>query len=229
YGMNFEHGQLDTSVPINDYFINSQRFQRKYELYFKIEYNKRNNIYFPTKGKYGSVSFGANTWQNKNRQFNGSIESRLQQFHELSHRWSSALSVYFQYNTNQNAPYSDRKLLGYNEVVRGYEHYVIDGTFGWKTNAAIRYHLINNELILNIIPIENYKKLPVNIYAEGYIDGGYATSNNTRSSNQLNQQPIYSIGLGLNTLLYNDRLLRLEYSLNSLGKGGLFLHFKKAI
>lgn len=229
YGMNFEHGQLDTSVPINDYFINSQRFQRKYELYFKIEYNNRNNIYFPTKGKYGSVSFGANTWQNKDHQFNGSIESRLQQFHELSYRWSSALSVYFQYNTNQNAPYSDRKLLGYNEVVRGYEHYVIDGTFGWKTNAAIRYHLINNELILNIIPIENYKKLPVNIYAEGYIDGGYATSNNTRSSNQLNQQPIYSIGLGLNTLLYNDRLLRLEYSLNSLGKGGLFLHFKKAI
>ena len=229
YGMNFEHGQLDTSVPINDYFINNQRYQRKYELYLKIEYNKQNNIYFPTEGKYGSISLGANTWQNQNHLFNGSIESRLQQFDKLSRNWSTALSVYFQYNTNKNAPYSDRKLLGYNEVVRGYEHYVVDGTFGWKTNAAIRYHLINNQLILNVIPAENYKKLPINIYAEGYIDGGYATSNGNIRSNKLTQQTIYSIGIGLNTLFYNDRLLRLEYSLNSLGEGGLFLHFKKAI
>jgi outer membrane protein assembly factor BamA len=229
YGAYFEHGQLDSSVPINDYFINNQRFQRKYGLYFKIEYTTQNNIYFPTEGKYGSASFGVNTWQNQNYLFNGSLKTRLQQFDKLSSRWSSALSVYFEYNTNQNAPYSDRKILGYREVVRGYEHYVVDGTLGWKTNAALRYHLLNTELILTSIPIDNYQKLPVNIYAEGYIDGGYATSNQYHHSNHLNQQPIYSVGVGLNTLFYNDRLLRLEYSLNSLGEGGLFVHFKKAI
>jgi len=229
YGLNFEHGQLDTSVPLNDYFINNQRFQQKYGFQIKIEFDERDNIYFPTEGRYGFVSLGANAWQNQAHQLNGFFESRLQQFKPLSSKWSSALSVYLQYNTNEDAPYSDRKLLGYDEIVRGYEHYVIDGTFGWKTNAALRYHLIKNELSLNFIPIENYKKLPINVYAEGYLDGGYAQYSKSKASNQLNGQPIYSAGIGLNTLFYNDRLLRLEYSLNSLGEGGFFVHFKKAI
>lgn len=229
YGVNFEHGQLDSTVPINDYFINNQRFQRKYGLHFKIEYDKRDNIYFPTVGKYGSVKLGGNAWQNSSAFLNGSIESRIQRFNRLSSKWYSALSLYVQYNTSNEAPYSDRKILGYDEIVRGYEHYVVDGTFGWKTNAALRYHLINKDLRFNFIPVENYKTLPINIYAEGYIDGGYASYLNSRASNTLNSTSIYSAGFGLNTLFYNDRLLRLEYSLNSLGEGGFFVHFKKAI
>lgn len=229
YGVNFEYGQLDSTVPTNDYFINNQRFQRKYGVHFKLEYDERDNIYFPTEGKYGSVTLGGNSWQNKSAFLNGSIESRLQRFDQLSSKWYSALSLYLQYNTSDEAPYSDRKILGYDEIVRGYEHYVVDGTFGWKTNAALRYHLLEKDVQLKFVPIENYKTLPINIYAEGYLDGGYATYLNSRSSNTLNGTPIYSAGLGLNTLFYNDRLLRLEYSLNSLGEGGFFVHFKKAI
>jgi hypothetical protein len=33
----------------------------------------------------------------------------------------------------------------------------------------------------------------------------------------------------LNALIYNDRVLRLEYSINSLQEDGFFVHFKKAI
>ena len=229
YGIHFTHGQLANSVPTNDYFLNNQRYQRNYGINLKVEHDKRNNIYFPTLGKYSSLSLGINTWQNNSTLLNGSIETRLQSFDQLSSKWSSALSVYLQYNTATNAPYSDRKLLGYKETVRGYEHYVVDGTFGIKTNAALRYHILSSNVNLKFIPIDNYKKLPLNIYAEGYIDGGYAKYTNSDISNDFNGQVLYSAGLGLNTLLYNDRLLRLEYSLNSIGEGGFFVHFKKAI
>lgn len=229
YGAYFEHGQLDSTVPTNDYFINNQRFQRNYGIHFKIEYDERDNIYFPTKGQYGSLKLGGNAWQNKSAFLNGVIESRLQRFDQLSSKWYSALSLYLQYNTSDQAPYSDRKLLGYDEIVRGFEHYVVDGTFGWKTNAALRYHLLEKDVKLKFIPIENYKILPLNVYVEGYLDGGFASYFDSRASNTLNSSPIYSAGIGLNTLFYNDRLLRLEYSLNSLAEGGFFVHFKKAI
>ncbi len=229
YGVNFEYGQLDTSVPINDYFINNLRFQRKFGLYFGIDYDKRNNIYYPTDGDYGSFTLQASQWQNNGQLTNVSAETRLQRFSQLSGKWSSALSLYVQYNTNDLAPYADRKLLGYGEIVRGYEHYVIDGTMGWKTNAALRYHLVEKVLNMNFIPIENYVKLPLNVYLEGYIDGGYAHYTSSHQSNALNGQPLYAVGMGINTLFYNDRLLRLEYSLNSLAEGGFFVHLKKAI
>jgi hypothetical protein len=40
---------------------------------------------------------------------------------------------------------------------------------------------------------------------------------------------LFSMGLGVSTIFYNDRILRIEYSLNSLREGGFFVHFKKAI
>lgn len=229
YGVSFEHGQLDTSVPINDYFINKQRFQRKFGLHCGVDYDKRNNIYYPTDGDYGSITLHVNQWQNLGQLTNAFLETRLQRFSELAGKWSSALSLYVQYNTSDDAPYADRKLLGYGEIVRGYEHYVIDGTFGWKTNASLRYHLVEKVLNMNFIPLENYVKLPVNMYAEGYIDGGYAHYNNSHHSNMLNGRSLYAAGVGINTLFYNDRLLRVEYSVNSLAEGGFFVHFKKAI
>ena len=85
------------------------------------------------------------------------------------------------------------------------------------------------KLKINLIPFENYKVLPLNIYAEAYVDVGQAGYETNDPSNQLNGEFLYAGGLGLNVLLYNDRLLRLEYSLNSLQEGGFFVHFKKAI
>ncbi len=132
-------------------------------------------------------------------------------------------------NSNTNAPYSDRQMLGYDELVRGFEHYVIDGTRGLKINTAVRYLVIEKNIKLPFIPIQNYKRLPLQVYLEAYSEGAYSQLSNAPPSNQLNNGLIYSTGFGINTLFYNDRLLRLEYSLNSLQEGGFFVHFKKAI
>ena len=39
----------------------------------------------------------------------------------------------------------------------------------------------------------------------------------------------YSTGISLQTLFYNDRVIRFEYSLNALKESGFYVHFKKAI
>jgi hypothetical protein len=229
YGIAYDYAQLDTSVPINDYFINEKRYQRTYEVYIKLENDKRDNIFYPTNGRYISIRAGANTWQNSTTESNIFLTANAQLFNQHSTRISTALALQTELNNNPDAPYSDRKMLGYNSTIRGYEHYVVDGTLGLKINAAIRYLALERVVALPFIPSNNYKKLPLKIFLEAYSDGGYAHLNDVPASNVLPNEVLYSAGLGINALIYNDRLLRLEYSLNSLQEGGFFVHFKKAI
>ncbi|PCJ66107.1 MAG: hypothetical protein COA58_08525 [Bacteroidetes bacterium] len=229
-GAGIEMGKLDSSVSSNDYFLNNANNQTNYGFDIMVESDTRDNIYFPVKGIFFQPKVVLQHWTNNRSTNNLKLQLKVQHFWRLSHKWYSALSYYTQYNTERTLPYSTRKMFGYDEIIRGFEKYVIDGNYGWKGNVAIRYHLLNkSNLKLNFVPIKNYKVLPFNIYLEAYGDGGKVSYQSPDATNKLVNQFLYSGGLGLNTLFYNDRLLRLEYSLNSLGEGGFFVHFKKAI
>jgi outer membrane protein assembly factor BamA len=229
YGIAYDYGRLDTSVPANEYFINNERYQRTYSAYLKIDYDTRDNIFYPTNGRHIALQAGVNTWQNNTTESNFFLAANAQHFNQYSQKVSTALALQTELNSIADAPYSDRKMLGYNSIIRGYENYVVDGTLGLKVNAAVRYLALERTVTLPFIPINNYKKIPLKIYIEAYSDGGYAHLNDAHASNVLPNMVMYSAGLGINALAYNDRLLRIEYSLNSLQEGGFFVHFKKAI
>jgi outer membrane protein assembly factor BamA len=229
-GAELGSGELDSSVSTSDYFLNGLDNQSSYGVDIKAEIDTRNNIYYPISGVFYQTKVAWQQWTNTSTVSNVKFQLKLQQFYQLSNRWYTVMSGYGQYNTQEVLPYSLRKMFGYDEIIRGYENYVIDGNLGWKYNAAIRYHLLDkSEMKLKFIPIKNYKVLPFNIYVEAYTDGGSVYYSNLDSSNMLVNKYLYSGGLGLNMLFYNDRLLRLEYSLNSMQEGGFFVHFKKAI
>ena len=225
----YQYDQIDSSVPTNDYLINNAKDQNTFAIQCRIEIDKRNNPFFPTEGSFMSVDMTELLWANQSRAYNFRMGLKMQKFTKISSNVYTALSCYTQLNSNKEPPYSQRKILGYQESIRGFEHYVIDGTSGLKANAAIRIHTLNSNLSLPFIPFKNYQELPLNMYWEIYSDAGYVNYNYSNETNQLVNAFLYSAGLGLNTLFYNDRILRLEYSLNSLKEHGFFVHFKKAI
>lgn len=229
YGVSFMHGQLDSSVPQSDYFLNKLSYQRNYSAYVKIENDKRDNIFYPVKGTYSTARLETQLWQNNDIKSNLLIEGKLQKFSQLTKHIFSALALSGEYNSAPTAPYSERKMLGYDKIVRGYEHYVIDGTVGIRTNAALRYQVLGREVNLPFVPISNYQKVPLAVYVEVYTDAGYVSYSDVAPSNRLPNNMLYSVGVGLNTVVFNDRLLRLEYSLNGMKEGGFFVHFIKAI
>ena len=225
----YQYDQIDSSVPTNDYLLNDAKDQTTFAIQCRIEIDKRNNSFFPTEGSFMSIDMTELLWANQSRAYNFRMGLKMQKFTKISSNVYTALSCYTQLNSNKKPPYSQRKMLGYQESIRGFEHYVIDGTSGVKGNAAIRIHKLNSNLSLPFIPFKNYQELPINMYWEIYSDAGYVNYNYSNETNQLVNTFLYSAGLGLNTLFYNDRILRLEYSLNSLKEHGLFVHFKKAI
>ena len=224
------NGALASSVPDSGFFLNNSRRQHNYGLDVKAEIDTRDNIYFPLTGYFCQPILTLQQWKNTSAQTNLKLQLKVQRFKKLSPKFYSAMSGYLHLNTAQTIPYFSRKMFGYNEIIRGYERYVIDGSLGWKLNTALRYHLLDkSDLRLKFLPGLNYKVLPLNLYIEGYIDGGRVNYVSPDESNRLVNTFLYSTGLGLNALIYNDKILRIEYSVNSLQEGGLFVHFKKAI
>jgi outer membrane protein assembly factor BamA len=225
----YQYDLIDSTVPANNYLINNARNQNTFTTQLRIEVDKRNNLFFPTEGSFVSADITGLLWSNQSQEYNLRMAFKMQKFTKIHPKIYTALSCYSQFNSNEKPPYSQRKILGYHENIRGFEHYVVDGTLGLKGNAAIRIHAVSSNWSLPFIPYKNYQELPVNIYWEIYSDAGYVGYNHSNKSNQLVNTFIYSGGVGLNTLFYNDRIVRLEYSLNSLIEHGFFVHFKKAI
>ena len=228
--LNIYKGEIDLAVPDSGFYLNNSHTQLNYGLDLKAEIDTRYNIYFPLTGYFYQPIITLQQWKNTSTQTNLKIQFKVQHFKRLSPKLYSALSGYTHLNSAQNIPYFSRKMFGYDEIIRGYERYVMDGSFGWKLNASIRYHLIDkSDLQLKFFPGVNYKVLPINLYIEGYVDGGRVSYDYPHPSNQLINTFLCSAGLGLNALIYNDRVLRLEYSVNNLQEDGFFVHFKKAI
>lgn len=211
-----------------DYLVNSNRKQDELYLFGAYEWDTRDNRYLPLAGEYFSTAIQASNFGSSTS--NLGVYIKAQKFSQLSNDFYMALSGSMDWNSNDSLPYHNYKALGYDRAVRGFEYYVVDGHASILLNSALRYHLINEpHLELPFIPFENYNFLPINVYLEAFIDFGRTFSNRVIVRNELPNTNLVSTGIGVNTLFYNDRVLRFEYSYNSLNQTGFFIHFKKAI
>lgn len=224
--------KLDSSLLgiSNHYLLNGSLDRKQMEAGVSIENDKRNNIYLPSKGSFyqGGLTF---------QYFNGEkainnfyLFGKAQKFQSIKNKWFYALSLFGEINSIIELPYENSRHFGYNTLVRGFESYVVEGRSSILANSALRYQMLNQKHFdFKFIPIKNYNFLPVTMYAELFADAGYVQNNKKLIYNNLPNTILYSTGLSLQTIFYNDRVLRLEYSINSLKESGFFVHFKKAI
>ncbi len=158
--------------------------------------------------------------------------SNYRQFYKLTNRLYMAHSLSIKKSIQSQTPYYYKRGLGYSDYLRGFEYYVVEAE-----DLAILKNTINFELLpriitnLNFIPIKKFKKIHYSIYLNTFFDIGYGHENDWEviNDNTLNNKLLYSGGIGLNLVTYYDKVLRVEYSLNSLSEAGFFIHFKTSI
>ena len=68
---------------------------------------------------------------------------------------------------------------------------------------------------------KNYSKIPFTLYAKIYGDAGYAYS---KRQSMLGNKLQYSGGFGLDIVTLYDIAIKIEFSVNRLGNGGIYLH-----
>lgn len=123
-------------------------------------------------------------------------------------------------------PFFNQRFLGYNDMeLQGYEMYVIDGVAGGYIKATLGKELFNFNVNLPSIKYTKLTRIPFRIYGKIYGNSGYVY-NPQGGDNFLTNKMLYSGGFGIDIVTVYDFVLKLEYSFNTVGQNGLYLHRK---
>jgi hypothetical protein len=144
----------------------------------------------------------------------------------LSNRifWGSAAKV--RITKDEFLPYYFREGLGFNTYLRGFEYYLIDGNSYFLSINNLKYALIRNvNHTIKWIPWEQFNKIHFSLYIGAFFDFAFSQGRfYENDENTLVNKLLFSGGLSVDFVSYYDQVLRLEFTLNSLGDPGIYLH-----
>lgn len=113
--------------------------------------------------------------------------------------------------------------MGYgSEYVRGFEHYVTEGPHFALGRSSIKFQLLDR--VFRKLPFRYLPSLPVAIYPKIFADAGYSWQPLAAHASFLTNRLLYSAGMGVDIVTAYDLKLRVEWTRNSLGQWGWFLH-----
>ena len=196
-----------------------------YSLEYIFEYENRDYINYPLHGfalNFAAKKHLSETTNVKHLEF----ATKLEKYIEPYKRFYLGSSFKAKYSTEGNQPYFIQKALGYIDYVRGYEYYVVDGQSYWLSKTAFKYALIEKTTFdIPYLKMKQFNKSHYSFYLGIFSDLGYVINNQNEEQNSINNSLLWGKGIALDYVTYYDKLLRIEYSINSLGEKGVFLHF----
>lgn len=152
----------------------------------------------------------------------------------LSPRWNVAYGLQAFGTLGKNLPFIEKSFLGlstgefqgYNEILRGYQPYIISGTQVATAKAEVKFALLRRRIVhVGWVPHEKFKDLPLGIYLTAFADGGYVHDGSaTNRDTYFRDRPLLGYGFGINLIGPYDLMGRLEYAWNHTGQGGLYVH-----
>lgn len=152
-----------------------------------------------------------------------------EQYWSLSRRTFLDIKNKFQVNHyyNSRIPYITNRGLGYEkDYLRGYEYYVIDGQNYVYSKVNLKYLFYEKAINLGkMMPFHKLRTMPLQLFWSLYNDLGYVDNRIAIKTNQLQNRFLYGFGTGMNILLYNNKLIQIEWSWNHLFEKSLFLHY----
>ncbi len=145
----------------------------------------------------------------------------------FSSRWSLALKTGGKVSLiREQQPYNDNRAIGFGRnYLHGYEYYIVDGLDMGYFKSNLRFQLLKEEVNFGkIVPISQFRRMPVKVYLSANNDWGFVNEPFLRDGNFLNNRLLWGGGLGLDFVLFYDKVFQIEYSFNHMLEKGLFLH-----
>ncbi len=219
---------LDTVVERNpDYFTPGATHLAYLSLGYTLAYDQRDSRSFPLNGIYADLSInqygiGGNTPQVT------TLTSTVQRSWKRGERWSFGASVKGKTTLAGDIAYYVQEGLGYDDYVRGYEYYVIDGQdfFLGKVNVLFAL-LAPQDYRVEPIPWEPFRTLHLAVYLNAFTDQGFVWDHRYAAENFLANRWQQGYGLGLDLVTSYDQVLRMEYTVNAMSESAFYLHFSQ--
>jgi outer membrane protein assembly factor BamA len=214
----------DTVYKLNPSFSTGAKFVSYPEAFYRLSYFDVDYIPYPTKGFLSEVSL-------KKKGFG--IQSPINLWElsaKASQTWGVTKNLLFNLKGMGmiklpfSQPYIGRQFVGYEgRYLQGYEYYVIDGVAGGYAKATLSTPILSTRLRIPSQRLKSLSRIPIKMYAKTFVNSGYIY-NTTGEGNSLTNRFIYSGGVGLDVITYNDFVIKIEWSFNRLGENGLYLH-----
>lgn len=223
--------RVDSQVLyLNRDYLNGKQKLAVASLYYQVLYRKVDNKFFPQKGFIASGTASLNTELQNRKLFWPEVFLQASAYTMKHNRLGAAAGLSVRYRPDNRYAYPFQQALGYRQqMVRGYERYVIDGSAYALLKAEARYNILNNRYInTNFLPLQGYKKTNITCLLTAFTDAGFVQNKYANSDNSLAQTLLISAGAGINWVFYFDKVIRFEYSVNRLKQGGFYLHFAQA-
>ena len=215
----------------DDYFQKNSTQTQFFTLGYNFRRDKRDFKAYPLKGYYfdiEAVKIGVDILPNSPDvlYFRGA----LKKFWKLNDRFFYAASAKGKVSANTSQPYYFQRGLGYGDLVRGYEYYIIDGQNWYLAQSNLKYQLVSPRVQkIDFIPSEKFNTFHYAVYLNLFADAGYVQDKLYAQLNPLANALMLGYGIGLDYVTYYDQVLRLEYSFNKLGERGFFINFTAPI
>ena len=222
----------DTIIALNpDYFGTQTSNTQYFKLAYTFDWDTRDYKFYPLKGHNVTLEvgkFGLNLLDNE---LDGSWYTRLSayKYFDLGHRFYAGVGGLAKYSTDKPQPYYTERALGYEDYLRGFEYYVIDGQRFAAGRAFAKFALLPMQIKkIDSGSWDEFNKVHYSFYLNLFVDAGYVDDSRVGTNNYLSNKLLTSAGIGLDMITYYDIVFRLEGTVTRQGKSGLYVHVLKA-
>ena len=230
--LSFTQDQIDQIIidELNPlFFTNNDNFQRFLLLGYKLTVDQTDIRPYPLKGYRVKTSIeksGLGVFNDINA---FKIEGSYSRFFTLKpDRW------YFSVQTSgklslirSRQPYKYNRAIGFNgHSLHGFELYNIDGLDMAYIKTTLRFKFLEKKINFGkLMPLKPFRHMPLKLLLTFNNDSGYVNGPFSQENNPLNNRILWGGGIGLDLVVYYDKVFQIEYSFNDLLENGLFLNF----
>ena len=212
----------DTIAKLNPAYFGAGRKEQNYaQIGYAFSYDFRDFVTYPLRGRKIDVSFTKYGLLPSDQVDFWEASAAAAFFFDLGSRFFLASQVKTKISRDGFIPYANTRGLGYgNDLVRGYELNVIDGTnfFLWRNTA--KFQLISTILKLPFIKYKQFNQMPIAVYPTAFMDLGYVYNSNKETRNSTNQW-LFGTGLGIDFVTYYNFVCKVGFPVINGGKTGM--------
>jgi len=222
---------VDTLIPLYPSLTLNNLSKLKFlSLSYKYIVDYRDFILYPLSGYYFDIELtkmGLGMVQENGTDFLF-IKSKFNYYWKLKGHWFYGAGLLTKFSNAKYQPYVLQRGLGYfNDFVRGYELYIMDGQHYGLFRSNLKYELLPKRIHnFKFIKNEKFSKVYYAIYLNLFFDLGYVKDRYNAILNPLVNEFQYGYGIGLDYVTYYDMIFRIEYSINRQNEKFLFFHVK---
>jgi hypothetical protein len=219
--------EIDSTITImNPTYLNNNKASGNYTKFsYLFTDENRDYIEYPLNGylfEIEAIKHLKGTSPVKHLEIVGKAEKHI----KLKNRFFLGSSFKSKWSSDGYQPYFAQSGFGFDDYVRGYEYYVIDGQDFWLSKTVLKYALIQKtNFEIPYVKMKQFNKSHYSLYLGLFSDMGYVVDNQNSAQNNLSNQLQWGNGISIDYVTYYDKLLRIEFSINHLGEKGVFLHF----